>query len=369
MGRSGIRKSTPLTIAVTASILLVAGCSSSSNAGSNGGSGSGSAASGSASGSTDFATMPLDQLYQKAKAEGTFTFYGDGHAIPDLYKIFTKTYPGIKLNEVDDQDSTLAVRAQAEASAGKVVADAWGSPTESLDALVAGGLVEKMTNVPEAAAFPAEDKTDYWVGKETQPDGICYNTDKVPAADAPKTWNDLADPKYKKYSIGVDPDAWIVLLAYAEKKYGGDKSKAEDVFKSIASTNKLVPGTGGRALVNSLVSGDIDIDMNCNVYIEAASQKDGAPVAMSKGESVPEPVGIAVMKGAPHPAAAWLIVRWELSDAGQQAYAAIGRVPGNTNIKPSIDVATTNQYFVAPDVVSQSAKDYAADWKQIFDLH
>jgi iron(III) transport system substrate-binding protein len=312
--------------------------------------------------------MPLTQLYALAKAEGTFTFYGDGHAMPTLYETFKKTYPGIKLNEVDEQDSALAVRAQTEASAGKVVGDVWGSPTESLDALVQAGLIEKMT-APEAAPYPAEDKTDYWVGKEVQPDAICYNTDKVSAADAPQTWNDLSDPKYKKYKIGVDPDAWIVLLAYAEKKYGGDKGKAEDVFKAIQSSNKLVPGTGGRALVNSLAAGDIDIDMNCNAYIEADSQKQGAPVAMSKEESVPEPVGLAVMKGAPHPAAAWLLARWELSDAGQQAVANMGRVPGNPKFPPVVDITTKTQYTVAPDVVSKSAKDYAADWKKIFDLH
>ena len=86
-----------------------------------------------------------------------------------------------------------------------------------------------------------------WTGNEMQPDAIGWNTDKVAAADAPKTWNDLSDPKYKKYAIGVDPDAWIVLLAYAQDKYGGDKGKAEDVFKAIASTNKVAGDLAMRA--------------------------------------------------------------------------------------------------------------------------
>src|SRR5262245_51751280 len=351
MARLGILVSTPLCVAVAAS-LVVAACTS-SGGGSGGDSGDSSANS--------LQQMPLTQLYDKAKAEGTFTMYGDGTVMPTLFKSFQKTYPGIKMNLVDEQDSTLAVRAQAEATAGKVVGDVWASPTESLDALVQGHLVDKL-NPPEAAPFPANDKTDYWVGNEIQPIGLCWNTQKVASADAPGTWEDLADPKYKKYSIGIDPDAWITMLAYAQGKFGGDKDKAEAAFKAIAQTNKVVPGTGGRALVNSLASGEIDIDMSCEVHIYAQLKGQGAPLAVSNDVSVPEPVGIAVLKDDPHPAAAMLVARWLLSDAGQQALAAFNRIPANPSVSAKIEVPSGAKYTVAPPLVSSSRKDYAADW-------
>lgn len=357
MGRLTVVKSVLLHTVLVASIIVAAGCSSSAGAsGSDGKSGQ------------NLQQMPLDQLYQLAKAEGTFTMYGDGNAMPTLFKSFQQKYPGIKMNLVDEQDSTLAVRAQAEAAAGKVVGDVWASPTESLDAMVQGGLVQKF-NPPEAAAYPANDKTDYWVGNEIQPLALCWNTTKVPSSDAPSTWDDLSNAKYQKYSIGIDPDAWITMLAYAQDKFSGNKDQAESVFKAIANTNKVVPGTGGRALVNSLASGDIDIDMSCEVHIYAQLKAKGAPIAISDAVSVPEPVGIAVLTNDPHPAAGMLVARWLLSDDGQQAMAAFNRIPGNPNFKANIEVPSQNQYTVAPAVVSSSRKDYAADWKQIFGLH
>jgi iron(III) transport system substrate-binding protein len=354
MGRLGLLKSA-VAIGLVGSV--VAACSSS------GGDNNNSGDSGQA-----LQQMSLTQLYQKAKAEGTFTMYGDGNAMPTLFKSFQKAYPGIKMNLVDEQDSALAVRAQAEAAAGKVVGDVWASPTESLDALVQGDLIEKF-NPPEAAGFQPTDRTDYWVGNEVQPKTVCWNTSKVPAADAPSTWSDLSDPKYKKYRIGIDPDGWIPMLAYAQHKFGGDMGKAEDVFKAIAASNKLVPGTGGRALVNSLASGEIDINMSCvaHVYIQLKGQ--GAPLGITKTESVPEPVGVAILKGDPHPAAATLVARWLLSDAGQQALAAMGRIPANSKFPASVDVTTQDDLSLAPDVVSKNATKYAADWKKIFDLH
>jgi iron(III) transport system substrate-binding protein len=359
LGMSRLRtlRSKLLGAALAAAVLIV-GCGSTGGNGSSGGDTS----------AQDLQQMPLGQLYKLAKKEGTFTMYGDGNVMPTLYKSFAAKYPGIKMNLVDEQDSALAVRAEAEAAAGKVVGDVWASPTESLDALVQGGLIDKF-GPPEAAAFPAHDKTAYWVGNEVQPEALCWNTKKVAAADAPTTWADLSNPKYKKYSIGIDPDAWIIMLAYAQDKFGGDKSKAENVFKAIAKTDHLVPGTGGRALVNSLASGDIDINMSCEAHIYAQLKSQGAPLAISKTESVPEPVGIAILKDDPHPAAAMLVARWLLSDDGQRALAADDRIPANKKIPAKIDVATTHEYTVLPAVVSSNDKDYAADWKQIFGLH
>jgi ABC-type Fe3+ transport system substrate-binding protein len=358
MGRLTNVKSTLLhTSLIALLVVAIAGCSSSANASGN-----------NSKSGQNLQTMPLSQLYTMAKAEGTFTMYGNGNLMPKLFPKFQQKYPGIKMNLVDEQDTALAVRAQAEAAAGKVVGDVWASPTEALDALVQGGLVDKF-NPPEAAAYPANDKTDYWVGNEIQPLALCWNTTKVPAADAPSTWDDLSNAKYKQYSIGIDPDAWITMLAYAQDKFGGNKDQAEAVFKAIANTNKVVPGTGGRALVNSLASGDIDIDMSCEVHIYAQLKAQGAPLAISNSVSVPEPVGITVMKNDPHPAAAMLVARWMLSDDGEQALASLSRIPANPNIKATIEVPTENPYTVTPSVVSSSRADYAADWKQIFGLH
>jgi ABC-type Fe3+ transport system substrate-binding protein len=159
------------------------------------------------------------------------------------------------------------------------------------------------------------------------------------------------------------------MLAYAQHKFNGDQGQAEDVFKKIAAANKLVPGTGGRALVNSTASGEIDIDMSCVAHVYVQLKAQGAPLGITKQESVPEPVGIAIMKGAPHPATATLVARWLLSDAGQKAIVDMNRIPANPNFKAHVDVSTQDDLSLAPAVVSDKATKYAADWKQIFDLH
>src|SRR5437773_5800253 len=55
--------------------------------------------------------------------------------------------------------------------------------------------------------FPAEfkDKDGYYYGLRATVNAIYYNTKAVSAADAPKTWKDLLDPKWKGKLVTAHP--------------------------------------------------------------------------------------------------------------------------------------------------------------------
>lgn len=62
---------------------------------------------------------------------------------------------------------------------------------------------------PEAEAIDAgyRDKDGYWTGLALVPAGFLVNNDvlKEKGLEAPKTWEDLADPKYKDEIIMASP--------------------------------------------------------------------------------------------------------------------------------------------------------------------
>ena len=59
-------------------------------------------------------------------------------------------------------------------------------------------MLEKYVS-PENKYYPEgmKDKDGYWISIYMNAKGIGYNTRMVAAKDAPKTWQDLLDPKWK----------------------------------------------------------------------------------------------------------------------------------------------------------------------------
>src|SRR5262245_17167892 len=137
---------------------------------------------------------------EKAKAEGKLVWYTStpieqGQKIADA---FQKQY-GIKVEMFRSGGSAILRRFQQEMDAGRVAVDVL---THSEPA-AAGALGKKgffvafkpknFDKVPDAA----KDPTGLFVGQRLNMMTHYLRTDRVTAADEPKTWNDLLDPKYK----------------------------------------------------------------------------------------------------------------------------------------------------------------------------
>ena len=137
--------------------------------------------------------------------------------------------------------------------------------------------------------------------------GFAYNTNKVKPAQAPKSWKDFIDPKWKGQSVVGHPGfsgfvgTWVVQM---NKLYGWD------YFEQLAELKPHV----GRSIIDTvtvLVSGERSIGASPTALVlRNASQ--GNPIALSYPEegSVLMISGSAIMKNTRHPNAAKLFMEF-----------------------------------------------------------
>src|SRR5262245_35428006 len=144
----------------------------------------------------------------KAKAEGKVVWYTStpieqGQKIADA---FQKEY-GIKVEMFRSGGSAILRRFQQEADAGRIAADVLThSEPAAANALGKKGLFvafkpKNFDKVPDAA----KDANGLFVGQRLNMMTHYLRSDKVAAADEPKTWDDLTNAKYKGKLVMTDP--------------------------------------------------------------------------------------------------------------------------------------------------------------------
>jgi iron(III) transport system substrate-binding protein len=96
--------------------------------------------------------------------------------------------------------------------------------------------------------------------------------------------------------------------------------------------------------------------------------KKGAPIQPLMTEGVGEIGGsVMVMKGAPHPNAALLWVRWAVSEEGQKVYAQAGETPAHPKVEPMEKTRPATAYMLTIDDVREFPR-YEKIWKEIFQI-
>lgn len=259
----------------------------------------------------------------KAKAEGAFTLYSTDpeQGQVKLLAAFNKVFPEIKTSYVRLQAGALYAKVLSERQANSYLVDVIQISDMGmiLDFTRKGGFRQYVS--PEMAHFPKEAKSEpegFWTWGSVIMGGIAYNPNNVSAADAPKKWEDLLDPKWKDAinvkvsNSGLQHGVWYMLkpilgMEYF-KKFGEQKPRAFDSY--VQQYGRLVDGQD-KIIMGAQYSG----------YIEFKAK--GAPLAFVFPETgvpaVPETYGI--VDKAPHPNAAELFMDWFLSPPGQKALA------------------------------------------------
>lgn len=273
----------------------------------------------------------MKAIEQGAKKEGKLNLYGsmrEDEAV-HAFKDFNNKYPYVTIDYFRGSETKLLGRILTEAKAGTHNVDLlittagiqlkdlkmglkWTPPSAS-------GFIEELKD-PDGIAHPVYINTNI----------IQYNTKMVAKDDVPKSYEDLADPKWKGKLCLEDSDyEWFDGVI----KYMG-KEKALALFKRIASNNPSV--RNGHGLLSDLVaSGECPVAINNYGNQVARAQKKGAPtdfVAIEPVVTINAPGVIA--KQAPHPNAAKLYLNWITSKEGQESIASRGRIPVRVDVDP-----------------------------------
>jgi iron(III) transport system substrate-binding protein len=308
----------------------------------------------------------LDQLYEKAKKEGKITLYAplSPNAMSVIPPAFMKRFPGVTVDHIDATSDKLIARVLAEQKGGRVIADVISGALTYLPQILDLKIVEQVV-IPEAAAYPAQLKGDLWVATDTQYYIAGWNTNLVKKGEEPKAYEELANPKWKDSIMG-EPRDYQMLVGFAKRKYNNDE-KAIDLLKRIAA-NQVEFHRGHSQLIEFLMAGQRAICFTCYSHHFPVRMKKGAPIQPLMTEGVGEVGGsVMVMKGAPHPNAALLWVRWVVSEEGQKVYAQAGETPAHPKVEPLEKIRPTTPYMLTIDDVREFPR-YEKTWKEIFQI-
>ena len=157
-----------------------------------------------------------------------------------------------------------------------------------------------------------------------------YNTNLVSAAEAPKNWEDLLEPRWKR-QIGMvtDMKTWWAL-ALAEGGWGIEKTEA---FLAKLKQQEPIWATGLVQSHSLLIAGEYKVMAAGNLRHVVLSQKKNAPVDWVRAKPVVVTGSSFIMHAkGPHPNASRLFMEWLLSPPGLQVWANItAQYVPNTN--------------------------------------
>jgi iron(III) transport system substrate-binding protein len=301
------RTTLALLTAITLLTATATACSSSSSGGTSSTSGA-SAASG-----------DWNSVVAAAKKEGKVTFYA---GIPsDLLKniddAFTKKY-GIKVNLVQLSTIPLIQRLENNIKAHQQDADVvnFGDPATLATFLKQGNIIDESPNVPDSSYWPSK-YYSHGVGViDVAATTIAYNTKLVSAADAPTSWQDLLNPKWKG-QIGIfDPTSVNAAepYEYLYETYGAD------YLKGLAA-NSPKDYMSGSDQASALASGEIKVAAVVQLTTVAPLEAQGAPIKTVPNLDSAGWVGsVFAMASAPHTAAAKVLLDFILSKEGQSSF-------------------------------------------------
>jgi iron(III) transport system substrate-binding protein len=313
------------TAALAAVALLAVACGSS-------GDGSDSTAAPTALQSRDTAHQPADwsSVVDAANKEGSVVVYTNltTAQVDPINKAFNAIYPKIKVQMVNDSVATLPTRfSQERSSTGKSAADVLESSLfESVITKNPSWFTDLTTSdkgfIPvlqdfDPAAVPAD--RPHSVTSAAYTWRLVYNKNKVKAADLPKSWSDVADPKWSGKMVIADPRAASTYMAFFRLLY----DNLGPSFMQGLQSNKFGLSQAAADVAQKVASGAYPIGFPVNVSTVSALLKSGAPIATL--ELLPAEIGAtttAFPTLAPHPNAARVYGNFILSGEGQELMCA-----------------------------------------------
>ena len=202
---------------------------------------------------------------------------------------------------------------------------------------------------PELAAYPKElsDPAGRWAGFFLLPQVTIFNTNLVTAAGAPKTYNDLFDPKWKNRM--AIPDSAVTWYHGMLQYLGAEKGRA--FMRRLAAQNVHVQ-PGNRMMVELAMAGEHAIGIAAYAHRIGQYQKRGAPMGWIKDDvlvTTPQAIGVSSYGKAPN--SAKLIVDFVLSPQGQAILRRSGRIPAHPKVDPDPPELVRGRKLFFSDIV------------------
>ncbi|NCC24679.1 MAG: extracellular solute-binding protein [Deltaproteobacteria bacterium] len=305
----------------------------------------------------------------KAKAEGVATFYANITAVEPIMEAF-QADTGVKGQYTRISTSKFVATILTEFEAGKLMADVVQGPLPVLEILKQKGVLAPYSS-PAAAGYPEWTRKDEAIqlfGIEYV--GLIYNKDLVKAADAPKRYQDLADPKWKDKIVMANPAnhattiSWLVGL---KENVFSSEDEWRTFLKGLAANKPMFVASFGPTPA-PVESGEKLIAISMPKYIIT---KAPAPLDWARLEQplFGSPRAIAVTANAPHPNAAKLFVDYWLSAKAMGMLATdVGEYVLAPGVFPPIDGMDKAKVLPIRELSDEEIQKWGTEFQAIFDV-
>jgi iron(III) transport system substrate-binding protein len=271
------------------------------------------------------AALADDALAAAALKEGSVVWYSTlivNQLVRPVAEAFMKKYPGVTVQYSRQTAGEVALKINNESRAGKLQADLFDG-SSGIFAAIPRDMVASYAP-PNVSDYPAEMRAvdGTWTVCNSYIYTTGYNTEMVSAKDAPKTYADLLDPKWRgKMAITTDPTVngapglvGTILVSMGE-------ADGMAYLRKLGAQNLVYVPASQRVVLDQVIAGQYPIGLMIINYHSVISANQGAPCAWVKMEPVIESYNyLQILKNAPHPNAARLLYDFILSREGQTIY-------------------------------------------------
>ena len=305
-------------------------------------------------------TIPaLAQDPTAARKEGEVMLYTS--LVPEdlvpLGAAFEKKY-GVKLKTWRANSEKVLQRAVTEMRAGRSDADVVETNGPQMESLYREKGLQPLKSARLKDLMPqALRPHGHWVGTRINMFVQSYNTKLVKKDELPKSYADLANPRWKgRLGIEAEDEDWFAMVV---KELGEENGLR--IFRDIVRTNGLSVRKGHTLLAGLVASGEIPLALTTYSHGAEKMKKKGAPVEwFAIAPAIGRANGIGIMRNPPHPNAAALFVDFLLSPEGQAILQHGGYVPANLKVADPAQKLPLK--FVDPAVIL----DEDAKWKKLW---
>jgi iron(III) transport system substrate-binding protein len=305
-----------------------------------------------------------------AKKEGKVVWYTSTpiETAQKLVKLF-ESQSGIKVEMFRSGGSAILRRFLQETQAGRTAVDVMTTSDPAASAALArkGTFVAFKPDNFDKVVEEGRDKDGYYIAQRLNLMTIYARSDKVAAADRPKTWADLTDAKYKGKMVMTDPSFTSLQLSVVGMM---SKTVGWEFYEKLRK-NDIMIVPGNQQVSDNVKRGERLIAVGALDSYAADDRKAGHPIVTilpADGTFViPSPT--AVIKGAPNPNAAKLLAEFMIGDVAQKLLSAEGSYAARIDIPPPADGVPLDKIKVLPvdyDYVEKESVRLKKRFNEIF---
>lgn len=316
---------------------------------------------------------PVGETSEKVDLTGkTLNVVTTSESYVQLFDKFTEE-TGAKVEFLSMSSGEVISRIKAEG--GKPMADLWfGGGIDAFMQAKEDGILEQYVS-PEAETVPTayKDTDGYWLSKGLTVVGFMVNPELLEEKnlEMPKSWEDLADPKYKDEIIMSNPS--ISGTNYAVLKGLIDLFGEEEAWGYFSKLNDNIPfyGKRGGDPQEKVAAGEFAIGIiPVSKTLFDIADENGLEIIWPE-EGIPwVPEGVAIFKNSEGTEAAKAFVDFMLRDENQEILAKLDGKDGAQMIKPGIrgyDTGLPNDKLIKQDLSTfgTQREDILNKWQEV----